>query len=325
MISLNRLSQIIPPDQALANKALSVALSQITGIPNSELPTFAKTVTAMQTTRDLPLITALTTAVPPSVANYIVSTLGVGGGPNGQVAITDIIGLAAGWVATDAFARTVEIFSTMNLTTLTLIYDTMYRALDGDYGDTEAGPLTIPSGRPCAGTYNGTANPTPPPDYDPTAVSLAMACLTGSAATEIANLQSAYPNQTAELNTLWNNMAAQVVLENTLQPVVNLDYDELTANDRNSIYGFVFGLPNYGLQTEQGGMAWFVENTADLATLGGQAIVAALREGANNAALGNCGITTNSSIPSDPNPPPPQAELLPSEYSNTEAKNLVIT
>jgi hypothetical protein len=325
MISLNRLSQIIPPDQALANKALSVALSQITGIPNSELPTFAKTVTAMQTTRDLPLITALTTAVPPSVANYIVSTLGVGGGPDGQIEITDIIGLAAGWVATDAFVRTVEIFSQMNLTQLTLIYDTMYRALNGDYGPTDSGPLVIPSGRPCAGTYNGTVNPTPPPDYDPTAISLAMSCLTGSAATEITNLQSTYPNQTAELNTLWNNMSAQVVLEDTLQPLVNLDYANLTSNDRNSIYGFVFGLPNYGLQTQQGGMAWFVENTADLATLGGQAIVAALREGVNKAALGNCGITTNSSIPSDPNPLPPQADLLPSEYSNTEAKNLVIT
>lgn len=325
MISYNRLSQIIPPDQALANKALSVALAQITGIPNAQLPAFANTVSVMQTTRDLPLITALTTAVPPSVANYIISTLGVGGGPNGQIDVTNIIGLAGGWVATDAFERTVELFSQMNLTQLTLIYDTMYKALNGDYGPTDSGPLVIPSGRPCAGTYNGTANPTPPPDYDPSAISLAMACLTGSAATEIANLQSAYPTQTAELNTLWNNMAEQVVLENTLQPVVNLDYDNLTANDRNSIYGFVFGLPNYGLQTEQGGMAWFIENSADLATLGGQAIVAALREGINNAALGNCGLSTNSSIPSDPNPPPPQAPLLPSGYSTTEAQNLIIT
>ena len=41
MITLDRLQQIIPPDQALANKALSVALQQIAGISNNPLPTMA--------------------------------------------------------------------------------------------------------------------------------------------------------------------------------------------------------------------------------------------------------------------------------------------
>jgi hypothetical protein len=91
MITLDRLQQIIPADQALANKALSVALGQITGIQTVQLPTFANTVSGMQTTRDLPLITALTTAVPSSVANYYTSTLASGGGPNGDIRIADII------------------------------------------------------------------------------------------------------------------------------------------------------------------------------------------------------------------------------------------
>jgi hypothetical protein len=335
MITLDRLQQIIPADQALANKALSVALSQVTGIKNVQLPAFANTVSGIQTTRDLPLITALTTAVPPSVANYYTSTLATGGGSNGDIRITDIIGLAAGWIATDGFTRTVELFATMDLSYLTTIYTTMYRSLNGSYGPTDSGPLVIPGGLPCAGTYTGTEveievpNPNPPPPtititgYDPSAISLAMSCLTGAAATEIAALELKYPAQTTELNTIWNNMAAQVPRERAQQAQIGLNYANFQANDRNSIYGFIFSLPDYGLQSEVGGMAWFVEAMADIGTQAGQAVIASLRQGRNNVLLGNAGIYTNTKIPATPIPPPPQAELLPADYTEAEASALV--
>jgi hypothetical protein len=330
MITFDRLQQIIPPDQALANKALSVALAQVNGISTVPLPVFGQSVKVLETTKDLPLIEALTTAVPPAVANYFTSTLANGGGPNGDIRVVDVIGLAGGWIATDAFARTVEIFSTMNLSTLTTIYQTMSNALAGDYGDTGPGPLVIPGGLPCAGTYIGSCTPPdpgPPPTpggCDPAAIDLAMACLTGAAATEINNLETQYPDETAELNTLWTSMAQQIQLETTLQPLVNLNYANLTANDRTSIYGFIYSLPNYGTQTQEGGTAWFLEAMADISTLGGQAIIGCLREGRNEVALSASGIYTNSSIPGDPDPPPAQAELLPSTYTEQEAANLVI-
>jgi hypothetical protein len=326
MIAFDRLQQIIPADQALANKALSVALGQINGISQVNLPTFATAVTALQTTRDLPLITALTTAVPPAVANYYTSTLAVGGGTNGDIRVADVIGLAGGWVATDAYLQTVEIFATMNLSYLTLIYQTMANALDGTYGDTQAGPLTIPSGLPGAGTYVGTDISTPPdpPVYNPTAAQAALIVLIPIAQAEIVNLQTTYPAQTAELNTLWTGMAEQVVNERTLQTLINLNYADLTANDRNSIYGFIYNLPGYGTETEQGGTAWLIETMADLTTLSGEAIIACLREGRNQVALNSTGIFTNSQIPSEPIPPPPEAELLPSVYTEDEAINLVV-
>jgi len=322
--SYNRLKQIIPEDQALANKALAVALAQINGVSNVGLPSFADTVVNLETTKDLPLITALTQAVPASVANYYTSTLAVGGGVNGDIRVVDVIGLAAGYQATDDFTTTVEIFSTMNLSALTTIYQQMNTALTGGYGDTEAGPLVIPSG-PAAGTYSGVEiDPGPPPVYDPTAIELAMAALTSAAQAEIVTLQSTYPAQTSELNTLWTAMAQQVSNEDTLQAIIKLNYADLTANDRNSIYGFIYGLPDYGDQTQEGGVAWFLENMADLTTLGGQAVVASLREGRNATALNSSGIYTNTKIPSDPVPPPPEAELIPSTYSEAEAASLVI-
>jgi hypothetical protein len=220
----------------------------------------------------------------------------------------------------------------MNLAALTLIYDTMVNALDGSYGPVDSGPLVIPAGRPCAGSYEGVPfsipNPDPPPPdiegFDPTAISLAMTCLTGSALAEIAALQSTYPTQTTELNTLWNSMATQIVQEDSLQTLINLDYADLQANSRTSIYSFIFDLPQYGLQTEVGGMAWFLENMADLNTQGGQAIIGCLREGQNQTALSASGIYTNSRIPAEPIPPPPKAPLLPADYTESEATALIV-
>lgn len=330
--SVNRLQQIIPADQALANRALAVSLAQINGITNTTLPSFSATVTAMQTTRDLPLITALTTAVPPTVADYYTTTLAVGNGPNGNIRIVDIIGLAGGWVATDAFVRTVEIFATMNLTQLTLIYQTMLGVLDGTY-DSGVDPdgytiITIPGGLPGAGTYNPITapNPSPPPaNIEVTsAADQAMAVLISAAQAEIANLQILYPDQCGELNSLWNSMAEQVLEEQTLQPLVNLNFANLQANNRTSIYSFILGLPSYGVQTEQGGLSWLLEAMADLTNLGGEAIIGCLREGRNQTALSGSGIYTNTRIPADPNPPPPRADLIPSEFTEDEAINLVV-
>ena len=325
MIALERLQQIIPADQALANKALSLSLQQINGIKNLNLPVLATAINGIQTTKDLPLITALTQAVPPTVADYYESTLADGSGPNGTLRVVDVLGSVAGWISTDAFTQVVEIFSTMNLTTLTTIYQRMTNSLDGSYGPIDSGPIVIPPG-PAAGTYVGTDISTPPdpPEYDPTAISLAMTALRSAAAVEIANLQSTYPTECTELNTLFTNMCIQVTNEDDFQTQLNIDYDNFTANDRNSIYSFIFSLPDYGLQKEVGGMAWFVETMADLTTQGGQAIVGVLRQGQNQQVLNRIGIQTNSGIPADPNPPPPEAELIPSEYTEEEAAMLVI-
>lgn len=328
MITLDRLQNIIPADQALANKALATSLQQLNGINNLSLPTLTGAVSAMQTTKDLPDITALTTAVPPSVAAYYTSALASGTGANGTVRVVDILGIAAGWGIIDAFAQTIALFDEMDLTELTSIYQTMANAAAGDYGDPNLGPLVIPAGLPGAGTYLGTTEPNPdppPPDIiTETALQAAMIVLIPLAEAEIANLISTYPSQTSELNNIWNGMCEQIINEQSFQATANIVWADFTANDKNSIYGFIYSLPEYGVQTEVGGMAQFIESLADLTTLGGQAVVACLRQGRNEQALNQVGLKTNSLIPDQPIPPPPQAVLLPSEYTEAEASNLVI-
>ena len=310
MIALDRLQQIIPADQALANKALATSLQQIGGINNLTLPGLAAVTNAMQTTRDLPQITALTQPVPSSVANYFTSTLADGTGPSGTILIVDLLGTAAGWISTDAMTETVSILSTMDTNALTTVYQTMNDVVTGVYGDPITGPVVIPTG-PYAGTYID-------------ANEVFSTVLTPAAQTEITALTIAYPTEIAQLNTLWTNMANQLVTEQTLQAAANLSFANLQSNQKNSIYGFIFSLPGYGLDTEVGGTAQFIEAVADLTTFTGQAIVACLREGRNQRALGAAGIVVSNNIPEAPATPPPQATLIPSEYTENEAADLAI-
>lgn len=323
MIALDRLQQIIPADQALAMKALATSLQQIGGINYLNLPTLSATVAGVETTKDLPLVTALTTAVPSAVSNYFVNTLGDGTGDNNNILITDVLGTVAGWISEPALTRTIAIMATMDLADLAEIYEVMLDVVNGVYtGPDIMDPMmfvtVIPPGLPGAGTYGPTATANE---------SIDLAISTGlipEAQTEIANLVSAYPEQTTELNTLWDNMADQVSLEQVLQAEASLVFADLTANQRTSIYGFIFSLPSYGLDIKVGGMAQFIEAVADLTTFAGQSIVACLRQGRNQQFLGAAGVITTTNIPADPNPPPPDAVLIPSEYTETEAANLVI-
>jgi hypothetical protein len=310
MITLDRLQNIIPPDQALANKALATSLKQIGGINNLSLPQLSLATSAVQTTRDLPQITALTEATPASVANYYINSLATGTGTNYNIYVNDVLGTACGFVSAPALTQTLDILSGMNTTDLADIYDVMSDVVNGVYGDPVTGPVIIPSG-PYAGTYT---------DAD----EVFSTQLIPAAQTEIGVIVGVYPSEVTQLNTLWDGMADQLVLEAGLQSAANLVFADLTANQKSSIYGFIYSLPSYGLDTKQGGITQFLESVCDLTTFTGQSIVACLRQAQNQRALGAAGIVVSSKIPAEPDPPPPEAVLIPSEYTEAEASDLVI-
>jgi hypothetical protein len=310
MITYDRLSQIVPSDQALACKALSVSLQQIAGISTMRLPDLANAVIPQQTTRDLPLISALTVAVPPDVANYFASTVAVGSGPNDSIVVCDIIGTAGGFVSAGAMANTISNLANVNVVSLSSTYSTMANVVDGTYGDPTTGPVVIPTG-PYANTYLDAEE------------AFANALIPG-AQSQIGTVVSSYPSQTANLNTNWNNMAAQLTREKSLQAQAGIDYANLVPNSTSSMYSFIFTLPSTGRDTQAGGICQLVESVADYTTFTGQVVIACLREGRNQVALQSVGITTNADIPAEPNPPAPTANLIPSTYSAQQAANLIV-
>ena len=331
MIAYDRLSQIVPSDQALAAKALATSLQQIAGITNMTLPVLANTVSKMQTTNNLPAISALTQAVPSSVANYLANI----GGTNGRsVVVCDVLGIAAGYQVADDFTNTVSTLANTNVAYLTTVYQNMNSVVGGVYGDPVNGPVTIPVGQPAAGTYTSTTD-----GMGNVLASAADSAITGSggdtpptgpglipvAQVEISNITTTSTAQVSVLNSYFSSMAAQVTQEQNLQTQAQIDFATLQANDTSSIYSLVSNLPSYGQQNESGGLAQFWEGVADLTTFTGQAVVATLREGINRAALTNAGVQTNSVVPAAPNPPIPPANLIPSTYSSTQAANAVVT
>jgi len=315
MIPYDRLSQIVPADQALACKAISVSLNQIAGITTMTSPSLATVVSGQETTRDLPLISALTVAVPPAVANYFTSNVAVGTGTGNSIVICDVLGTASGFVSAPALGNTISRFSTMDLASLTTIYYTMAQVASGIW--TTFVPLsptvtttTIPAGYPAAGTY--------------ASQDLAIQALIPLAQAEIADLIVRYPTQTSAMNTDWNNMATQLTLEKQLQAQAGLNFANLVPNSTSSMYSFVFNMNSYGNDTQVGGQAQLIEGVGDLTTFTGQAVIAAMREGRNQIGLQSVGITTNGPIPADPNPPPLQANLIPSTYTAQQAANIVV-
>jgi hypothetical protein len=310
MITYDRLSQIVPAGQALACKALSVSLQQIAGISTMRLPDLANAVIPQQTTRDLPLISALTVAVPPDVANYFSSTVAVGSGPNDSIVVCDILGTAGGFVSAGAMANTISNLANVNVVSLTSTYSTMANVVDGTYGDPTTGPVVIPTG-PYANTYLDAEE------------AFANALIPG-AQSQIGTVVSSYPSQTANLNANWNNMAAQLTREISLQAQAGINYANLVPDSTSSMYSFIFTLPSTGRDTQTGGICQLVESVADYTSFTGQAVIACLREGRNQVALQSVGITTNADIPAEPNPPPPTANLIPSTYSAQQAANLVV-
>ena len=313
MITYERLSKIIPADQALACKAMSVSLQQIKNIDVLSCPQLAAAFVGTVTTKDLDQINALTTAVPANVAAYYTTTYATGTGAGNTLVLTDLLGAAVGVDYIDQLNNAVATINSMtaagNLANLINIYTRMENSVNGVYGNAVSGPVIIPAGYG-NGTYSNADS--------------AVSVLTGNAIVEINNVANANPTQVSSLNTDFNNMAQKVITENNNLILATVSTANINSTDRGPVMSFVESLPTYGLDKEQNGPVWFLEQVADLNTLGGQAIVGCLREGQNQAVLSAAGIGVDTAIPSTPSSPNPVANLIPATYTVAQAANLVV-
>ena len=320
----DELGKIIPPADAVANKAIEVALKQINNVVTTTLPDLANailgsvdrdwdpeqsylandvvkvdsdvaptfyrakspgctpgnfevppgvditdtnywaetTLGGLSTMADLPLIQAQTTPVPASVAQFFATEVATGTGPCGVLTTYDVLGLA---LDSNDFAT--------RLNTATTAINALQAA------GSLAALNTIYVNMLAA------------------ANDAAMITLIGNANTAIAAL-SASPYVTT-LNTAWTYMANLMNVSAKYTTQAGVDYFLLQAGDTNSTKSFVQNLPQYGRLTAEGDAAQFLENLADTATLGGQAIVGAMREGRNQERLNASGLYNNTQTPSD--------------------------
>jgi hypothetical protein len=333
MIAYDRLSQIIPPDQALANKALSVALAQISNIKSTSLPGLASAYKNLAPVANLDQISALTTPLTPSVQSYYETRYEVGSGPGNTLVISDMLGTAAGIGYTDNFENATGIISSLQangtLTVLTGIYGDIANSVNGVYGDALSGPVIIPSG-PAAGSYFA--------DIDGNSViiqSAAETAITGVgpaigpgcipvAQTAINNIIAANSTATNSLNSAFNSMAESIVSENQILNTANITLTDIIPISSQYSESFMQSLFSYGTNVEVNGPAQYLEAIANLADLGGQAIVAEMRQVRNNTVLTTVGIIPNNTVDPLVTPGAQVANLLPSTYTTQQAANLIV-
>ena len=105
----------------------------------------------------------------------------------------------------------------------------------------------------------------------------------------------------------------------TAEPLV--DFSDLRGTNTSAMQ-FAENLHRYGNDTGVGGAAQYLEGIADISSLGGQSVVAAMREGRNIVRLQEAGLADDLSF--DQYGVQPQAELSSSQNDKQEALNQLI-
>ena len=313
-MNYDELKKVIPPDQALANEALSRSLRQVKDIFKTDLPTLSVAVEALESNKDLNLINDLTTPVPPVVQNFISNTVATGTGPGNTITLNDMIGIASGNTVTTALPDTTtalqELASIGALTRLTGnggssgsvnngIYTLMSYALTGVYsmGGNVANSTTIPN----TTYYSG------PQTFANVnlAFSTASVGLIARANTAIANIASTYTSQAAISNDAYNSMAQQLVYNQDNCILAGIDIGNvvndignanLVPNSVSTVLGLTSRLHDIGIDVTEGGSAQFFQNVADANNLSGQSVIASMREGRNIAVLNAAGIQLDTQL-----------------------------
>lgn len=341
MTTYNTLKKIIPPDQALANQALSRSLRQVKDIFNTDLPSLSAAVSQLESNKDLDLISSLTEPIPSVAKNFVTSTLATGTGPGNTVTIDDVVGTAAGGAINPALPVIgnviLELTALGALTPLTAnggssgsvdngLYTLMQYTASGAYST--AGNLELTTTIPATNYYPGQifSNATDAFQGPGGLIAVANSWINGIAANNAALVAQANDASNACANQLSLNVVncslAGIDLPNLVSNIANAD---LVANSVSSVLSFTSQLHDLGLDVTEGGAAQFLQETANINTLSGQAVIASMREGRNIAVLNAVGIQLDTQLV-DINPDTPVANNLQNgQYSVAEARaNIII-
>lgn len=320
MANYERLKKIIPPDQALANEALSRGLLQVKQIFNADLPTVAQVASNLETNKGLDQIEALTTPLPTEIANYYGNTLATGTGPGNTITINDMIGTASG--NTTVAVLPVQTSVLEQLDTLGAldplmantgnpsgsnngIYTAMTYCLGGAYtSDDGMGTytVTIPFNDYIPGTpISFISGNTPDPAID----QAFSTTLIPSANSWIANIAANNASLAQQSNDAGNAICQQMVINVNNLTAAEIDIGNLVldpsnanliANSVSSALTLTTQLHEIGLDVTQGGAAQFFDAVANTASIAGQAVVASMREGRNIVLLQNAGIAVDTQV-----------------------------
>jgi hypothetical protein len=253
------LNGIIPADQAVAAGAFSHTMQQIKNIKNVDILKLAKVAQGIENTTDLPLVAGTDKPTAQSSIDSSKQVCSLGSGPSGSYTMSDFFGCMSGLpYPWHLIQERINQLATSNLST---IYANLYNAV------LHAGPVQ---------TYIDQAN------------------------AEIAAIQKANPEISKYLNTYWNICGDQLAREQraryTNLPPVTVPKDNFLNQYPSSLYNFVNSIPTLALDTLPHMSAQTLEAISDITNLGGQSIIAMMRQERNQARLQTLGIDPDNNI-----------------------------
>jgi len=342
---LNHLGQnlkgIIPDDLAVANDALSRSMLQIKGIQNSSIDVLANTMSEMENLEGLSLIKNQTQYVIPEVAKYWEqqynqdtehnSGIRLCTGVANTLVLSDVVGFAAGYNSGTNLKENATLLASLESAGAFVefksaqgIYETIQEFCIGTFGpvpnpsQSPGNPdddykVTIPAGWAAAGTYYGAT----------AAAAFQEAWVNGIVpytAVASTDIYANYPDaRTVNFNEAqWQNQHGREYLNRQRADIV---VEDVVAN-KNQAIALGTNLSTYGKDTSFGGAAMWLERTANVASLGGQAIIAAMREGRNQARLDRAGLGQDLSLSNNVTQLP--GGLAPSQYDKEQTESQII-
>jgi hypothetical protein len=322
-----RLANILPSDLAIANGALARSFGQIKSVENTNIETFSSAATATETMKDLPLIQNLTSYIPAGVIEYwtdyygLNSNIQLATGPEGNFTLADCIGYAAGFNSALPLKQNARLLAQMNAdgeldvfyndagssSSSTGVIVVLEYLINGAYSPVDpATDYIIPPGVYGAGTYG---------DFDLayTAVITAAKSL----------MQSVYStNTTAQtVQANFKRIQEQQAREKLNRAKMDLVLSDIQAQDTNAT-SLAGSLASYALDVTDGGPGEFLERIANFDTLGGQAMIAAMREARNISVLGAAQIQQDGIL--DTTPPANPGSFLTSQYTAAGAEEIIV-
>ena len=327
----NKLKGIVPDDLAVANGALARSLQQVKNISQTNTTDLGTALSSLETLKDLDLLENQSTYVTDAVRNYWTESYGVDSTNNvtlatgnaGQLKLSDVIGFAAGFNSAAPLTKNAQLLAELDasgdLDTITGskgVYDTIEEFCDGTFGPTDTGSfwrVIITSGYVGEGIYDGATEE----------ASFENAWINGIVPA-VKTILASFTSNTKAVEIMTNSERWSQQLAREYLNQSRIDNEDLTvvrASDDVAI-NLALNLPNLGTDTSEGGAAEILERVVDFTSLGGQATIAAMREGRNLQRLADANIQQDAPIDTSGVEDP--ATLVVSTYTAAEAKNQLI-
>lgn len=272
-----QLTGILPEDLSIACGAFSVSMQQIKNIMQIDIEKFSLSVIDLEVTgKDLPLLNTAN-GIPTNLAavDRMLDLVALGSGNSGGYRQCDFFGAASGYPYQEWYDNATRLLQQLPTQNLSNIYSQIYQLAF----------LPLPP------------EPIPPDPPEPDTMNSQLVALLNQADSEIANIVNRNQSVCNRLNYYWNLIGRQMFLEQRAIPYAfPLQSESTSLVSPSDFKSFVNNLERYAFDQGPGESAETLERISDLTTLGGQSMIASMREARNAERLAWSGVPSENDV-----------------------------